>query len=131
MVVSVPADVIVPAEGTVDAERPFTGRRIIAGYAVVLAFLVAAVVISLALGHNEDAKPAIAGSYTSSSACLKAFDIKQSGQYVDLSGPGSIGGKLTLSHGLLKGDATCEDGSTLPLSVAVPGGPPATYSGTL
>src|SRR6266545_844723 len=35
------------------ADRPFTAGRLLAGYVGVLAFLVAAVVVSLILGHKE------------------------------------------------------------------------------
>jgi Kef-type K+ transport system membrane component KefB len=112
-------------------ERSFSLGRLVAGYVVVLAFLVAAVVVSLVLGHKEEAKPAIAGSYASANACLRTFDIKQSGQYVDVAGPGPIDGKLILAHGRLKGDVTCQDGTAAPLDLAVPGGPPKSYSGTL
>jgi K+:H+ antiporter len=123
------AQATAPAE--LQVERPFTRRRLVVGYVVAAAFLVASVVVSLALGHKENAKPAIAGSYSSAHPCLKTFDLKQSGQYVDVSGPGSTGGKLTLEHGRLTGDVTCADGTTQPLVLTVPGGPPETYSGTL
>jgi K+:H+ antiporter len=127
----VSADFIASGDAAVQEVRPFTLGRLVSGYGAVLAFLIAAVVVSLHFGHKENAKAAIAGSYSSSNACLKAFDVKQSGQYVDLSGAGSTGGKLILSHGRLHGDVTCQDGSTLPMSLAIPAGPPKLYSGTL
>jgi Kef-type K+ transport system membrane component KefB len=111
--------------------RPLTARKLLAGYAIVLAFLVIAVAVSLALGHREEAQPSVAGSYSSSSACVESFDLEQSGQYVDLDGRNPVEGKLTLDGGRLKGDVTCGDGTTAALDLAVTGPPPATYTGTL
>ena len=125
------AQATAPAEAVLREERPFTKRRLVIGYVAVGAFLVAAVIVSLALGHKENAKPAIAGSYSSAHPCLKTFDIKQSGQYVDVSGPGSTEGKLLLQDGRLTGDVTCADGTTQALSLTIPAGAPKTYSGTL
>ena len=112
-------------------ERPFTLGRVLAGYVVVLVFLVAAVAVSLVLGHREHAQPAIGASYSSSSACLSSFTLKQSGTFVDVSGAGSIGGKLRLEHHRLTGDVTCADGTTAALGVPVPTSEPKTLSGTL
>jgi Kef-type K+ transport system membrane component KefB len=112
-------------------DRAFTPRRLLAGYIAVLAFLAAGVALSLVLGHREHAQPAVAGKYASSAACLSSFTLKQSGTFVDVSGPGSIGGKLRLEHHRLKGDVTCGDGATAAINVPVPTTAPKTLSGTL
>jgi K+:H+ antiporter len=92
-----------------EGPKTFGGTRLIAGYVVVAAILAVATVVSIVLGHDEHATPAIAGFYKSSSACLGSkFKLSQSGQFVDLgSGPS---GKLRFRDGHLKGDITCKGG---------------------
>jgi Kef-type K+ transport system membrane component KefB len=81
------------------------------GYAVVVAFLVVAVSVSISVGTDRNAAPGIGGFYTSTSACLgDDFKIEQSGQFVDLSGSSS--GKLRLRDDRLKGTVDCAGGGT-------------------
>ncbi len=97
-----------PAEAQTKDINP---RRLAIGYAGVIAFLVVAVYVSMSIGTERQAAPAIGGFYTSESACLGAdFKIEQSGQFVDLSGSSS--GKLRLRDDRLKGTVDCADGDT-------------------
>jgi Kef-type K+ transport system membrane component KefB len=100
------------------AQTDIGRRRLVVGYAVLLAFLVAAISISISLGRDEHAAPAIGGFYSSTSACL-GDDVKlaQSGQFVDASGTAS--GKLRLQNGKLTGTVKCAAGGTAALSLAV------------
>jgi Kef-type K+ transport system membrane component KefB len=127
------------------AREPASGRsfRLIVLYVVlgVLTVLVASVVI--ARGQDEHPQPAIAGGYdaTAPNSCLAAaapaakavdfpstapaqpapagpsFDVKQSGQFVNLSNvQGTLGGKLRLEEGAknaphkLTGTVSCVNG---------------------
>src|SRR6476660_6763677 len=109
-------------------------------YYAVLALLTAAVAaIVISAGHDEKAQPSIAGGYdaTGPVACLGApppkpagaplpitaptqpavlgpsFDVKQSGQFVNLSNTqGTLGGKLRLKNGKLTGDVSCVTGKS-------------------
>jgi Kef-type K+ transport system membrane component KefB len=84
----------------------------------VIAFLVAAIVISITAGHDEHAAPNIAGFYTSNSPCLgKSFKLVQSGQFVDVSG--GVSGKLRLRHGKVSGTVHCAAGGSATVSLAV------------
>jgi Kef-type K+ transport system membrane component KefB len=106
-----------------DSVKPLGAARLISGYAVVTAFLAAAVIASIAIGHSKKPAPAVAGQYVLTPArCLGAgFTLTQSGRYVDLGAPGPAGGKLEISHGRLHGTVTCGDGSHAELDLAVPG----------
>lgn len=126
-----PGELTAAPEAAAVQGKAFSPGRLVAGYAVVAAFLAAAVAVSLVLGHRTHARPAVAGKYASSAACLSSFTLKQSGEFVDVSGPGSIGGKLRLSRGRLKGDATCKDGTIAAINLAVPTSSPQILSGTL
>jgi Kef-type K+ transport system membrane component KefB len=82
------------------------GTKLLVGYAIVAGILVAAVAVSISLGHREHPAPSIAGFYTTDSTCLgKSWKLVQSGQFVDASGGAS--GKLRLQHGKLAGTVHC------------------------
>src|SRR6266702_4059877 len=103
-----------------DRVQPLGGVRLIAGYVAVFAFLAAAVAISLSVGHHRHPAPAVAGFYSSTSACLgKSFKLEQSGQFVDLGGGPS--GKLRLRSGHLTGKVHCLTGGSAALDLAVAG----------
>ncbi|MGH2933599.1 MAG: cation:proton antiporter [Gaiellaceae bacterium] len=108
-----------------------TPVRFVTGYLAVGALLTAAIAISISVGRGEHAAPAVAGVYTSASACLgKTFELAQSGQFVDASR--GVAGKLRLRHDRLAGTVTCAGGGTAALSLAVHGVPPAvTLTGTV
>ena len=96
------------------------GARLVSGYIAVAGFLVAAIAVSLSVGHHRHAAPGIAGFYSSSAACLgKNFQLNQSGQFVDLGGGPS--GKLRLRGGHLTGTAHCLGGGAAALDLAVAG----------
>jgi Kef-type K+ transport system membrane component KefB len=112
--------------------KAFGKMRLIVGYGVVAAILAVATTISIVLGHDEHAAPAIGAFYKSSSSCLGSkFKLNQSGQFVDLaSGPS---GKLRFKHSHLTGDITCAaGGAALASDLAVQGkGASAKLSGTI
>jgi Kef-type K+ transport system membrane component KefB len=90
-----------------------TGRRLIAGYAVVLAFMVVAIAVSIGVGNGREPAQAIGGFYQAVGDCLLGrLELTQSGEFVDLDGQGSTGGKLRLEGDRLRGEVTCADGST-------------------
>src|SRR4051794_39019411 len=135
-------------------------------YYAVLGLLTAAVAaVVLSAGHDEKAQPSIAGGYdaTAPVACLGApppktagpplpstapvqpsvngpsFDVKQSGEFVNLSNSQStLGGRLRLHDGgKLTGDVDCVNGKSAHFTGTAaagapgglqggPGGPPAT-----
>ena len=103
-----------------DKVVPLGGVRLIAGYVAVFAFLAAAIAISLSVGHHRHPAPAVAGFYSSTSACLgKSFKLEQSGQFVDLGGGPS--GKLRLRSGHLTGTVHCLTGGSAALDLAAAG----------
>jgi Kef-type K+ transport system membrane component KefB len=97
----------------------------------VAAFLVVAVVVSVLIGRNEEAQPAIAGFYESQSACLgERFSLMQSGEFVDVGG--DAGGKLRLRDGRLTGTVECAAGGEESVDLAVAGeGESASVAGTI
>ena len=107
------------------------GSRLIVGYVVVAAFLLVAVAVSVVIGRDEHAQPAIAGFYTSDSACLgESFKLVQSGEFVDISDGAS--GKLRLRDDRLTGAVDCVGGGSEPVDLAVAGeGPAAMLAGTV
>ena len=71
-------------------------------------------VLVIAAGEDRQAQPSIAGGYDALPpvACLGAkFDVKQSGEYVNLDNAKStLGGKLEFDQGELTGDVDCVEG---------------------
>src|SRR6266540_2373403 len=107
----------------VSGEGKLAGIRLPGGYAVVALFLITAVGLSLGIGADEHAAPGIAGIYeTQAGGCFgNSFRLNQSGEFVDLEGPGPAGGELRLRHRRLVGDVTCADGSSAEADLAVRG----------
>ncbi|HEX4931087.1 MAG TPA: cation:proton antiporter [Gaiellaceae bacterium] len=112
-------------------DRDLGGARLIVGYLAVAVFLVVAVAISVSVGRDEHAQPAIAGFYSSDSDCLGgSFKLVQSGQFVDLSG--DSGGKLRLDEDRLTGTVDCVGGERATADLTVTGkGADATIAGTV
>jgi Kef-type K+ transport system membrane component KefB len=128
-------------------------------YYVVLAVITAVVaVVVLSAGKDEKAQPSIAGGYdaTGPAACLGAppppatgaplpasaptqpavlgpsFDVKQSGQFVNLSNTqGTLGAKLRLQSGKLTGDVSCVNGKTAHFTGTAVAGAKGAITGTL
>ena len=106
--------------GAASAGERATSGRLALAYVTVLAFLAAAVGVSVTLGGDEHAQPAVAGFYRSTSDCLgPKFKFVQSGWFVDLSGGPS--GKLRLRHRRLTGSITCRDGARTAADLRVTG----------
>ncbi|MGD9694163.1 MAG: cation:proton antiporter [Thermoleophilia bacterium] len=107
--------------------------RLLAAVLLPLAAAVAVGAVVLTLGADRRAAPAVAGGYDlpRADACLgPAFDLAQSGRFVDLSSAGGAGGSLELRDGVLSGTVACAGGGEQPLRAQVaPGGdgavPPA------
>src|SRR3954447_23083825 len=129
-------------------------------YYAVLALLTAAVAaVVLSAGHDEKAQPSIAGGYdaTTPVACLGApppktaapplpatapvqpsvngpsFDVKQSGEFVNLSNSQStLGGRLRLQGGgRLSGDVDCVNGKSAHFTGTAAGGNQGVIQGML
>src|SRR4051812_13450754 len=129
-------------------------------YYAVLGLLTAAVAaVVLSAGHDEKAQPSIAGGYdaTAPVACLGApppktaapplpstapvqpsvngpsFDVKQSGQFVNLSNSQStLGGRLRLHDGgKLSGDVDCVNGTSAHFAGTALAGKQGAIQGTL
>src|SRR5215208_621994 len=99
-----------------------TGFRLAAGYVVVGVFAAVAITISITLGNGREPARAIGGIYHAAGGCLAGDTVlMQSGEFVNLDGPGSTGGKLRLDGTRLTGDITCADGATGALAVTVAG----------
>src|SRR5690242_7859636 len=87
-------------------------------YYVVLALITAAVAaVVISAGHDEKARPSIAGGYDTRGpvACLgPSFDVKQSGEFVNFTNNQStVGGRLRLTAGgKLTGDVDCVNGKS-------------------
>src|SRR5690348_6051718 len=87
-------------------------------YYAVLAVVTAAVAaIVISVGHDEKARPSIAGGYDARAAvpCLgSSFDVKQSGEFVNFTNNQStLSGRLKLaSRGKLTGDVDCVGGGS-------------------
>ena len=117
--------------GPSEAANAARGWRLVVGYAAVAVLLAAAASVSIAIGRNEEPQPAIAGFYTSSAPCLgERFELRQSGQYVDLGG--GVGGTLRFKDGRITGDVECRDGTSGEASMRVVGeGEHARLAGTI
>ena len=101
--------------------------RLTVFYTVLAAVVVAAFVIVFHAGSGKTAQPAIAGGYDVSAggACLgKAFDLQQSGQYVNLgvSQQDAPKAKLRFRHGVLEGDVACLGGGSRSFKASVKDG---------
>jgi Kef-type K+ transport system membrane component KefB len=98
--------------GTDDRSR----RRIMAAYAVLLTLVAVVAVVVLRAGADRRPAPAVGGAYRLDQAppCLGAagerLELEQSGQFVELDGPGGADGDLRLRSGRLEGPVTCQDG---------------------
>src|SRR5207249_1871265 len=79
--------------------------RLIAAYVLVFAVSAGLAATSFALGKGRHSQPDISGVYDASGVCTGRFDLKQSGQFVDLSG--AVHGSLRFRHGRLDGAARC------------------------
>ena len=116
-------------------------RQLAIYYALLVLAVTIVTIFVVQAGEDEKAQPSIAGGYDveAPNACLGAtpkpppgkqlppeappapkaagpsFDVKQSGQFVNLSNiQGTLGGKLRLGRGKsLTGDVECADGRTL------------------
>jgi Kef-type K+ transport system membrane component KefB len=97
-------------------------RRLVTFYLSLVIVLGVVFAIVVAAAPDQHAQPQIAGGYEVADAgsCLgRHFDVKQSGQFVTITGSGAVGGKLRLKHRRVTGDATCSDGSTAKLDLRV------------
>ena len=64
-----------------------TPLRLIAGYAVVLAFMIVAIAVSVAVGNGREAAQPIGGFYAARGDCLFGrLELTQSGEFVNLDG---------------------------------------------
>jgi Kef-type K+ transport system membrane component KefB len=134
------------ARSVSDAAPPPPPRRLIVFYAVLALVTAAVAIVVITAGQDEQGQPSIAGGYdaTEANPCLgpapppvegppvpgtappqpqvegASFDVKQSGQFVNLSNTqGTLGGKLRLEPGQdsegprrLYGDVDCVNGET-------------------
>src|SRR4051794_19578321 len=135
-------------------------------YYVVLAAITAIVaVVVISAGNDEHGQPSIAGGYdlAGPNACLGApppaptgrplpdtappqpqvagpsFDVKQSGQFVNLSNiQGTLGGQLRLEDAKgkqaprpISGDVSCVNGKSIHFSGTATPGSPSTIEGSL
>jgi Kef-type K+ transport system membrane component KefB len=108
--------------------------RLVVGYGLVIAFLVVAVGISISLGNDREPAMPIGANYAfEGAACLTGVvAVTQSGEFVNVDGDRSIGGKLRLDGERLSGDVTCADGSTASATLAAAGeGESLRLSGTV
>jgi Kef-type K+ transport system membrane component KefB len=101
-------------------------KRTLVAYYVVLAVVTTVVaIVVIAAGRDESPQPAIAGGYDAAgpSRCLgREFDVKQSGQFVNLeNADDTLGARLRLEHGRLTGDVDCTGGGQARLDGRVAG----------
>jgi Kef-type K+ transport system membrane component KefB len=148
-----------------DVAPPPRPRRLIAFYVVLAAVTAAVAIVVISAGQDEQGQPSIAGGYdaTEANPCLgpapepvegpplpgtappqpqlagPSFDVKQSGEFVNLSNTqGSLGGKLRLEPGdddegprRLHGDIACVNGETADLEGTATPGQKGRIEGTL
>jgi Kef-type K+ transport system membrane component KefB len=117
--------------------------RLLAPLALGLLAVIALAITVVITGRDEVAQPAVAGDYRAvgPSPCLGSegtIGIRQSGQFLSLSGPDGVGGKARLDGQSLGGQMRrvagtidCADGRTLHLVGRVRGGEHGALSGTL
>ncbi len=104
-------------------DRSATGRRLLLFYPLLFAAVAAVVAVSISAGSDEGTQPEIAGGYdlAEQDPCLGSeFDVKQSGQFVNLDNPDqTLGGSLRFQDDALTGDVSCVDGSSAQLDTRV------------
>ncbi|HEU4396832.1 MAG TPA: cation:proton antiporter [Actinomycetota bacterium] len=104
-----------------------SGRRIALAYVLLLGFVAAVGLVVFQVGGRRLPAPAIAGVYRldGSSPCLGDRDqrlrLEQSGQFVELRGPGAVKAELRLRGGRLGGSVACRDGGDARLSLQADG----------
>ncbi len=95
--------------------------RLVLGYLALAALVTAAAIVSITVGRSEHPAPNLAGRYRVAGGCLPAsVDVRQSGQFVDITGNGAVG-KLRVRHGRLTGNVDCSVGGTQRADLAVTG----------
>jgi Kef-type K+ transport system membrane component KefB len=145
-------------------EAAASNRRMTVYYVVLAAITAVVAVIVISAGKDEKAQPSIAGGYdaTGPAACLggvppkptgaplpptapaqspvngPSFDVKQSGEFVNLSNSqGTLSGPLRLKGGKgdgprsLTGDVNCVNGKTAHFTGTATPGPKGAIAGTL
>jgi Kef-type K+ transport system membrane component KefB/nucleotide-binding universal stress UspA family protein len=104
-----------------------SGRRIGLAYLLLLGFVAAVCLVVFQAGGQRRPAPAIAGVYRldAGSPCLGDRDqrlrLEQSGQFVELRGPGAVKAELRLRGGRLDGGVACRDGGDARLSLQADG----------
>ncbi|HEX8132315.1 MAG TPA: hypothetical protein VF880_02635, partial [Actinomycetes bacterium] len=93
-----------------------SGRRVAFAFLLLLGFVAAVAVVVFQAAATLRPAPRVAGAYRldEPSPCLGDRDqrlrLEQSGQFVDLDGPGRVAGGLRLRSGQLDGTVTCRAG---------------------
>jgi Kef-type K+ transport system membrane component KefB/nucleotide-binding universal stress UspA family protein len=104
-------------------ERTASKPRLIFFYAALFAAVGTVIVVALAAGESQEPQPPIAGGYDleRSDPCLgEQFDIKQSGQFVNLENPEqTLSGSLRFERDMLSGEVSCVDGSSADLEARI------------
>jgi Kef-type K+ transport system membrane component KefB len=104
-----------------------SGRRIALAYLLLLGFVAAVALVVFQAGADRRPAPTVAGVYRldGASPCLgdrdQRLELEQSGQFVELRGPGAVEGDLRLRGGRLDGSVACRDGGDARLSVQADG----------
>jgi Kef-type K+ transport system membrane component KefB len=110
-----------------------SGRRVALAYLLLLGFVAVVAVVVFRAGATLRPAPAVAGVYRldGPAACLgdagDRLRVDQSGQFVDLDGPGQVAAGLRLRDRRLEGTATCRAGGEARLVLEADG---ATLRGT-
>ena len=98
-------------------------RKLVIFYLALVALLCA--VTAYVVASDHDNQPPIAGGYDVREArsCFgDAFDVKQSGQFVEISAPSGAGGDLRLRDDRVTGEVTCAGGGRRPIELRVSAG---------
>jgi Kef-type K+ transport system membrane component KefB len=104
-----------------------SGRRIALAYLLLLGFVAVVCLVVFQAGGQRRPALAIAGVYRldSGSPCLgdrgQQLRLEQSGQFVELRGPGAVNGGLRLRDGGLAGSVACDGGGDARLSMQADG----------
>ena len=98
-------------------EQPASRGRMTLYYAVLALITAAVAAVVISAGHDEKARPSIAGGYDARGPvpCLgPSFDVKQSGEFVNFTNNQStLSGRLRLKGGgKLTGDVDCVNGKS-------------------